>query len=60
MAMIFNQGNGDPDNPSNKNPNIFIEKCSLQFHIFSYRQVDFPQLFNFLNHYLNKKEEGLD
>lgn len=57
MAMIFNQPmNGGPDSPINKNPFTFVEKCSLQLHIFSYRMVDFPNLFNFLNHHLNKKD----
>lgn len=55
MAMIFdNSMNGD-GMPS-RNPYVFVEKCSLQFHIFSYRLVDFPQLFNFLNHNLNRND----
>ena len=60
MAMVFDQPapNGSPESQLNKNPYVFVEKCSLQFHIFSYRMVDFPSLFNFLNHYLSKKQDG--
>lgn len=56
MSMIFNPpGNGGAES---KNPFVFVEKCSLQLHIFSYRMVDFPSLFNFLNHYLNKGKDN--
>lgn len=66
MGQIFDQGslqmNGGPAHSGSgvlpsKNPFVFVEKCSLQFHIFSYRMVDFPSLFNFLNHYLNKNSK---
>lgn len=58
MNIIFDQ-QSNPE-AAYKNPYIVVEKFNLQCHIFSYRSVDFPNLFGFLNQHLNQKSEGID
>lgn len=50
MSSVFESAQSGSDNP--RNPYLVVEKFTAQAHIFSYRSVDYENLFSWLQNKL--------